>query len=79
VRIFGEDVDVRAEVVSIDGYSAHADRGELQHWVQGLQQPPRVAFAVHGEAEQTEAMAGLLRECRVSDVRVPTLGQTADL
>jgi metallo-beta-lactamase family protein len=79
VRIFGEDVDVRAEVVSIDGYSAHADRGELQHWMQGLQDPPRVAFAVHGEAEQTAAMAGLLRECRAADVRVPTLGQTADL
>jgi metallo-beta-lactamase family protein len=79
VRIFGEDVDVRAEVDSIDGYSAHADRGELQQWVQGLGEPPHVAFAVHGEAEQTEAMAGLLREARAADVRVPTLGQTAEL
>jgi metallo-beta-lactamase family protein len=79
VRIFGEDVDVHAEVASIDGYSAHADRGELQKWVQGLGEPPHVAFAVHGEAEQVEAMAGLLREARAADVRVPTLGQTAEL
>lgn len=79
VRIFGEEVDVRAEVSSIDGYSAHADRGELQQWVQGLGEPPRIAFAVHGEAEQTEAMAGLLRDARAGDVRIPSLGQTFDL
>jgi metallo-beta-lactamase family protein len=79
VRIFGEEVDVRAEVASIDGYSAHADRGELQKWVQGLGEPPRVAFAVHGEAQQVEAMAGLLREAHVPDVRIPALGQTVEL
>jgi metallo-beta-lactamase family protein len=79
VRIFGEEVDVRAEIVSIDGYSAHADRAELQAWVQGLGEPPRVAFAVHGEAQQVEAMAGILRDARVSDVRIPSLGQTVEL
>lgn len=79
VRIFGEEVDVRAEVASIDGYSAHADRGELQKWVQGLGEPPRVAFALHGEAQQVEAMAGLLREADAGDVRIPTFGQTVEL
>jgi len=79
VRIFGEEMDVRAEVASIDGYSAHADRAELQAWVRGLGEPPRVAFAVHGEAQQVEAMAGLLRDARVSDVRIPNLGQTVEL
>jgi len=79
VRIFGEEVDVRAEVASIDGYSAHADRGELQKWVQGLGEPPRVAFAVHGEEQQVEAMAGLLRDARSADVRIPTLGQTVEV
>ena len=79
VRLFGEEVDVRAEVASIDGYSAHADRGELQKWVQGLGEPPRTAFAVHGEAQQVEAMAGLLREAKVPDVRIPDLGQTVEL
>jgi metallo-beta-lactamase family protein len=79
VRIFGEEVDVRAEIASIDGYSAHADRGELQAWVRGLGEPPRTAFVVHGEAEQAEAMAGLLREARAGDVRVPALGQAFDL
>ncbi len=79
VRIYGEEVEVRAEVASIDGYSAHADRGELRQWVRGLGEPPRVACVVHGETEQAAAMAGLLREERAGDVRVPTLGQSFDL
>jgi metallo-beta-lactamase family protein len=76
VRIFGDEVAVRAEVATIGGYSAHADRTELRKWVEGLGQPPSHALAVHGEAEQTEAMAGILHDCRVTDVRIPTLGQT---
>jgi len=76
VRIYGEEVACRAEVSTIGGYSAHADRNELRKWVEGLGQPPSHALAVHGEAEQTEAMAGILRDCRVTDVMIPTLGQT---
>ena len=79
VRILGEEVAVRAEVFSIGGYSAHADRGELRHWVEGLGEPPRRAFVVHGETEQTAAMAGLLQECRAGGVEIPTLGQTFEL
>ena len=75
VRIFGDEVAVRAEIATIGGYSAHADRTELRKWVEGLCHPPSHALAVHGEAEQTEAMAGILRDCRVTDVRIPTLGQ----
>ena len=79
VRILGEMVAVRAEVVSISGYSAHADRGELRHWVEGLGEPPQRAFVVHGEAEQTAAMADLLRSCRTDSVDIPSLGQTFEV
>ncbi|MEK7667866.1 MAG: MBL fold metallo-hydrolase [Gemmatimonadota bacterium] len=79
VRIYGEEVACRAEVASIGGYSAHADRNELRKWVEGLGEPPRRAFVVHGETEQAEAMAGLLGECRVADVGIARLGQTVEL
>ena len=36
VKIFGEEYDVRAQVASIDGYSAHADQAELLEWAQPL-------------------------------------------
>jgi len=75
VRIFGEEIAVRAEVAAIGGYSAHADRNELRCWVQGLGGPPRRTLVVHGEAEQVEAMAGITRECGAADVVIPKLGQ----
>jgi metallo-beta-lactamase family protein len=79
VRIFGEDVAVRAEVQSLDGYSAHADRSELLAWVRRLGGPIRRAFVVHGEAPALEAMATALREAGVRDVRVPQHGESFDL
>jgi len=79
VRIFGEDVACRAEVATIGGYSAHADRGELAKWVAGLGAPPARAFVVHGESEQLEAMAGILRDARAGDITIPSLGQSSEV
>ncbi|MGH7517494.1 MAG: MBL fold metallo-hydrolase RNA specificity domain-containing protein [Gemmatimonadales bacterium] len=79
VRILGEDVERRAEVVTIGGYSAHADRSELRAWVRRLGGPVRRAFVVHGEAPALEAMAALLREEGVREVVVPRHGESFDL
>jgi metallo-beta-lactamase family protein len=79
VNILGEECPVRAEVETIGGYSAHADRGELLAWVRRLGGPIRRAFVVHGEPGPLEAMAKLLREAGVWDVRVPQHGESFDL
>ena len=71
VRIFGEEYAVRAEVETIGGYSAHADRNELRRWVRRLGGPIKRAFVVHGEPGALEAMAKLLRGAGMRDVRVP--------
>lgn len=57
VRIHGEDVPVAAEVATIDGLSAHADRGEILEWLRGFAAPPRRTYLVHGEAEPARALA----------------------
>ena len=49
LRIFGEQVPVRAQVVEIGQLSAHAGRSELLRWLSGFQSPPRQTFLVHGE------------------------------
>lgn len=49
VRIFGEEVPVRAKVVDMGELSAHAGRSELLRWLSGFQAPPRQTFLVHGE------------------------------
>jgi metallo-beta-lactamase family protein len=79
VRILGDEYPVRAEVETIGGYSAHADRGELLAWVRRLGGPIRRAFVVHGESGPLEAMAAGLREVGVRDVRIPRHGETFDL
>jgi metallo-beta-lactamase family protein len=54
VRIYGDDIPLRAEVKIIDGYSAHADRAELTEWIDGVKATsPQLGnlFLVHGEAD----------------------------
>jgi metallo-beta-lactamase family protein len=79
VRILGQEYERRAEVESISGYSAHADRDELRSWVRRLGGPIRRAFVVHGEPPALEAMATILREEGVRDVQVPKHGESFDL
>lgn len=54
VRIYGDEVPLRAQVTIIDGYSAHADRTELTEWIDGVKATsPNLGpiFLVHGEAD----------------------------
>lgn len=56
VRIFGVPVDVNAEISHIDGFSAHADRGELVRWFGGFQNKPEV-YIVHAEPPAAAGLA----------------------
>ena len=62
VTLFGEAVDVNAEVISLEGFSAHADRDGLLDWVRGFDEPPECLFLVHGEEKAKSAFADILRE-----------------
>jgi metallo-beta-lactamase family protein len=75
VRIFGESARVRAEVVGLDGFSAHADQDELVSWVARLDPTPRRIFLVHGELGPAETLAGRLRERVGAEVFVPEKGE----
>ncbi len=56
VRIFGEDVPIRAEVARLDSLSAHADAPEIIQWLRGFQSAPRQTFITHGEPAAADAM-----------------------
>jgi metallo-beta-lactamase family protein len=79
VRIFGQEHERRAEVVTLGGYSAHPDRNELRDWIRRLGGPIRRAFVVHGETPALEAMAAMLREEGVREVVVPRHGDSFEL
>jgi metallo-beta-lactamase family protein len=57
VRIFGIPAQVEAEVDSLDALSAHADAGELLDWMKPMTATLKKVFLVHGEPEQSEALA----------------------
>jgi metallo-beta-lactamase family protein len=64
LKIFGDDVPLRARVEILNGYSAHADRGELRRWlsaVRGNAARAPTVHLVHGEASAQDALAGVLR------------------
>lgn len=62
VRLFGEEVPVRASVHTIGGLSAHADQSGLLDWLKGFEKPPKVVFVVHGEPESSSVLAQTIRE-----------------
>ena len=62
VRLFGEEVPVRASIHTIGGLSAHADQAGLLDWLRGFQSPPKSIFVVHGEPEASAVLAQTIRE-----------------
>ncbi len=52
VKLFGEEIAVRARIVNFQGLSSHADRDHLLSWIEGFRSPrPRQVFVVHGDRE----------------------------
>lgn len=49
VKIFGEDIPVRAQVAAIEQFSDHADTPELLEWLRTFKRAPAVTYLVHGE------------------------------
>ena len=77
VRIFGEEYDVRANVESIDGYSAHADQTELLGWADSFDRSRlQQMFLVHGEADAAETLATKLRAQDMDPITIPRLHQS---
>lgn len=77
VEIDGSDVDVRAHVTTIRGFSAHADRSMLARWLEGA--PLRAGgqvFVTHGEPETAEAYARYVRDRFAHRTTVPALGES---
>ena len=81
LRVYGEDVPLRARVEVLHGYSAHAGRNELIGWIDAVRRESpalRDVWLVHGEPDAQDALAGVLT---ASGYRVqrPTPGTRAQV
>jgi metallo-beta-lactamase family protein len=79
VRIFNQEITVRARIVKLDGFSAHADQAELLRWLRGFTRPPRRTLCVHGEPQAADTFAALIRHRLGWDTQVPEDRQWVEL
>jgi metallo-beta-lactamase family protein len=56
VKIFGDIIDIRAEITHLPALSAHGDCNELLRWLGGFEKPPKRTFIVHGEPAASDAL-----------------------
>jgi metallo-beta-lactamase family protein len=79
IRFMGRDWNKWADVVHLDGFSGHADRDDFAALLAPLADRVGRARLIHGEREQSEALAGALRGLGFADVAVPAGGEAVPL
>ncbi len=79
VRLFGEEVEVNAQIKSIKGISGHADVNGLLDWLRGFKPPVEEVFVVHGEDTVTDEFARRVTETFGYPAFAPYSGGCADL
>ncbi len=62
IRLFGEDISIKAKIFTINGFSAHAGQDQLLDWLANFQNKKMQIFLVHGEISVQEHLASLIRE-----------------
>jgi len=75
LRIFGQDLAVRAQIHTVGGFSAHAGQTELVGWAGSFKSRPR-CHLVHGEADKLTALAGRLKEQLGWEARISASGMS---
>ena len=79
VRIFGEQVAVKAQIEKLNSLSAHADSEELLRWMSSIKTPPKKVFLVHGDFAVQQAFREKIIERFGWEVEIPAPGDSYDL
>jgi metallo-beta-lactamase family protein len=79
VKIFGEPVEVKAEIASLQALSGHADRDELLGWMKPITPGLKKVFLVHGEPDQATGLTEAIRKTYGIEAVSPRRGQAFEL
>lgn len=79
VKIFGEEINVQARIVQLEGISGHADRDGLLTWLLAFKEKPSYVFTVHGDEENCTAFTSVLTDQLGYEARAPYSGSQFDL
>ena len=78
VRIFSEEINVRAKVFTINGFSSHADQRGLLEWLSYTQRPQKV-FLIHGEEEKMKVFGEAIKNELGLPWHIPEEGEVIEL
>ena len=78
VKLFGEEIAVRASIATLPGLSSHADRDHLIGWIKNFDPMPKEVFVVHGDSEVTDIFSNTLNEMGLS-AHAPNYREVYDL
>jgi metallo-beta-lactamase family protein len=76
IKIHGEWIPVKAEVVQLQETSGHADRDQLVAWLTRMERPPQRVFVNHGDPAAADTLRQYLRRAIATDVTVPEHGES---
>ncbi len=79
LRLFGQEVPVNSEVVSLGQFSAHAGKSELLRWLTALTAPPKQTYLTHGEPSAAQSLQSAIQEKFKWKVSVARYLETVDL
>lgn len=79
VTLFGEKISIRCHIVSIEGYSAHADQQDLVSWARPFKDTVKKVFLVQGEEKSAKALSYQLKDFLGIEAIIPSSGQRVDL
>ncbi|PKL41124.1 MAG: MBL fold hydrolase [Spirochaetae bacterium HGW-Spirochaetae-1] len=79
VRLYGEDVAIRAQIHTLGGFSAHADKKGILEWIGNIKNPDLKIFVVHGEEESTLSMSQSISEQLGLSTLAPRWGEIVNL
>ncbi len=79
IKLFGEVIEIHAEIMKMEGTSGHADKEGLLQWVNSFNPKPQKVFVVHGEDSVCDEFTRCLREEHGHDAVAPYTGGSYSL
>ncbi len=79
MRIFGDTIQVNAQVATINGFSGHAGQSELVQWYDHMAASKPKLILTHGEDDSRRALAALLKERHGVEASLPNYRETIEV
>jgi len=79
VKILGEEINVKAEIYDLEGFSGHADQPTLLNWIGRFRKKPKKIFIVHGEEEPATVLSEEINRLYGIETIIPNLGDSFNI